>query len=248
MNLQNKNIVITGASRGLGKELAKRLSLSKPNLILIARSKDDLDMVQREIQEQTGKSPLIVKCDISNENDVNNLTNIIRDKYQHIDVLVNNAGIGISKVLENMTNEEMRKQFEINCFGVIYCIKALLPLVKLSHSGYILNIGSLLSKMSFAQTSIYSATKFALSGFTEGFRYEMKKSNIKVGFFMPGPMNTSFQDNKEKDTLKAPAFLTLAPQKVAMVIEKMIYKRKKRVYMHRWILLLMKIKQMVYSV
>jgi short-subunit dehydrogenase len=78
---------------------------------------------------------------------------------------------------------------------VIYCIKALLPLLKVSSSGYIINIGSLLSKVSYAQTSIYSATKFALNGFTEGFRYEMKKNNIKVGFFMPGPMNTSFHDD-----------------------------------------------------
>lgn len=238
-----KNIVITGASKGLGKELAKKLSQSNHNLILVARNKDGLESVQKEIQAQTGKLPLIATCDVSIEHDVNNLVEIIRERYQYIDVLVNNAGIGIPKVLENMTNVEMRKQFEVNCFGVIYCLKALLPFVKLSNCGYILNIGSLLSKISFAQTSIYSATKFALSGFTEGFRYEMKKSKIKVGFFMPGPMNTSLHDDIEENTFKTPALLTLSSQRAAVVVEKMIYQRKKNVYMYRWILWLMKIKQ-----
>lgn len=238
-----KNVVITGASKGLGKELAQKLSRGNNNLILAARNKDGLETVQKEIYAQTGKSPLILTCDVSNESDVKNMTGIIREYYNNIDVLVNNAGINIPKLLEEMTSEEMKRQFETNFFGVIYCIKALLPLLKNSPSGYIINIGSLLSKVSYAETSIYSATKFALNGFTEGYRYEMKSNNIKVGFFMPGPLNTSFQQNREDGAFKAPALLTISPERAAAVIEKMINKRKKNIYMYRWILWLMKIKQ-----
>ncbi len=237
-----KNIVITGASKGLGKELAKKLSQGNHNLILVARNKDGLETVQKEIHAQTGKLPLIITCDVSREGDVKNMTGIIKEHYRHIDVLVNNAGIGIPKILEDMTSEEMRRHFEINFFGVIYCIKELLPLLKVSTSGYIINIGSLLSKVSYAQTSIYSSTKFALNGFTEGFRYEIKSTNIKVGFFMPGPMSTSFHDDLEENTFKAPALLTINPKRAAVVIEKMICNRKKNIYMYRWILWLMKIK------
>src|SRR3972149_10312787 len=132
MKLTDKNIVITGASRGLGRELAKKLSLSRPNLILVARSIDELEIVQKEIPEQTGKSPLVIKCDVSDENEVKNLTGIIRDKYNHIDILVNNAGIGIHRESEVIENNEMRKLFEINFYGPYYLIKSLLPLLKQS--------------------------------------------------------------------------------------------------------------------
>jgi short-subunit dehydrogenase len=238
-----KNIVITGASKGLGRELAIKLSQSNHNLILAARSKEALECLQKEIHTHTGKVPLIVSCDVSNESSVRNLAEIIRKKYQHIDVLVNNAGIGIHKSLIDMSCEEIRRQFEINCFGVFYCIKTLLPVLKASPSAYIINIGSLLSRVSFAETSIYSATKFALYGFTEGFRNEMKKYKIKTGFFLPGKINTAFHDNKEGTSLKSPELLTIDPGMAAAVIEKMINKRKTKVYMYRWMLWLMKIKQ-----
>jgi len=244
MKLSNKTIVITGASKGLGREIAIRLSNKNTNLILIARTKKNLEEVQDEIKNFTGKTPFIISCNVSNENDVNRMALIIKEKYKKIDVLINNAGISISKKVENMTIEEMRNLVEVNFYGVFYCTKALLALIKKSDAGYILNISSLLSKMSFAETSVYSATKFALSGFSEGLRYEMKKNNIRVGVFMPGPMATSFQENRENEAFKAPALITLSPQKAAQVIEKMIDKKKKKVIMYYWILLIMKIKQM----
>jgi hypothetical protein len=242
VELSDKIVVITGASKGLGKEIAIRLSKKQSKVILIARNKELLEHTQKEIQNLTGNMPFIVACDVSNEKDVNRMAKTIHENFQHIDVLINNAGIGIHKNSEKMANEEMRKQFEINFYGAFYCIKALLPLIKCSHSGYILNIGSLVSKVSFADNSVYAATKFALSGFTEGFRYEMKKSNIKVGIFLPGLMDTAFQDDREGS--KAPAFLILKPSEVAKVVEKMICKRKKIVYMYRWMLIPMRVKQL----
>jgi short-subunit dehydrogenase len=117
--------------------------------------------------------------------------------------LLNNAGIGIHKTSEGMSNEEMRKQFEVNFYGPFYCVKALLPLLKLSDSPYILNIGSLAGEISFADNSIYAATKSALSCFSDGLRDEMKRFNIKVGLFLPGLMSTSFQNDREHN-LKIP--------------------------------------------
>lgn len=239
-----KNIVITGASKGLGRELAKRLSQRNHNLILVARNRAELESVQNEIQTQTRKTPLIIVCDVTNEEDVKKMANIIRERYSHIDVLVNNAGIGVSKTLEKISNDEMRRQFETNVFGVFNCTKALISALKNSPAGYILNVGSLLGKVSFAQTSVYSATKFALDGFTQGFRNEIRGGNIKVGHFMPGPMNTSFREESGGDSIKVPVLLIINPQRAAKVIEKMIIHRKRSVYMYRWILWVMKVKKL----
>lgn len=244
MDTSNKIIVITGASKGLGRETALRLCRRNPNLVLIARTKSLLEQTQKEIENLTGRTPLIISCDVSSEADVYRAARIIQNNFQHVDVLINNAGIGIHKISEKMSTEEMRKQFEVNFYGTFYCIKALLPLLKLSASPYILNIGSLVGEISFADNSIYAATKSALANFSAGLRCEMKEYNIKVGLFLPGLMNTSFQADRENE-IKAPGFLILDPRKAAMKLESMIYRRSKNVYMYRWMLFLMKIKRLI---
>lgn len=239
----NKVIVITGASKGLGKETALRLCRQNTSLILAARTESLLKQTRKEIEVLTGRTPLIIPCDVSSQSDVERMSEIIKNNFQHIDVLINNAGIGIHKISQSMSNEEMKKQFEINFYGPFYCVKALLPMLKLSYSPYILNIGSLVGEISFADNSIYAATKSALSCFSDGLRNEMKKFNIKVGLFLPGIMDTSFQNDRERN-IKIPAFMILDPQKVAVKIERAIYRRRNKVYMHKWMLFLMKIKKL----
>ncbi|MCX5813343.1 MAG: SDR family NAD(P)-dependent oxidoreductase [Proteobacteria bacterium] len=243
MELSNKTIVITGASKGLGKETALRLCRQNTNLVLVARTENLLKQTQKEIDNLTGRSPLIIPCDVSNESDVERMSGIIKTNFHHVDVLINNAGIGIHKISEDMSSEEMRKQFEVNFYGPVYCIKALLPLLKLSDSPYILNIGSLVGEISFADNSIYAATKSALSCFSDGLRSEMVKSNIRVGLFLPGLMSTSFQNDRERK-IKTPSFMILDPQKVAAKLERVIHRRKKKVYVHKWMLFLMKMKKL----
>jgi uncharacterized protein len=124
MRLSNKTIVITGASRGLGREAALLLCRRNPNLILVARTESLLEQTQREIEDLTGKRPLIIPCDISNETDVNRLSGIIQSNFHYIDVLINNAGIGIHKISEEISNEEMRKQFRSKFLWFILCRKS----------------------------------------------------------------------------------------------------------------------------
>jgi uncharacterized protein len=244
MEALDKTIVITGASKGLGREIAVRLSQKYANIVLVARSKDLLEQLRKEITERSGRAPLVIACDIADEDEVRRMAATVQEKFKCVDVLVNNAGIGIHKLAEQMTNEEMRKQFAVNVYGPFYCIKALLPLLKIGQSGYILNVGSLVSKISFADNSVYAATKFALSGFSEGLRHEMKKFNIKVGLFLPGVMDTTFQEDRGENAHKVPAMMIIDPKKAAGVIDKMIGKRKNKVYMYRWMLWLMKIKRL----
>lgn len=245
MKLVNKTIVITGATKGLGKEIAIHLSQKYSNLILIARSKSSLDVLQKEIQKLSGRTPMIINCDISNENDVVHMSKIIQNEFNHIDVLINNAGIAVHRVSEQITSGEMRKQFETNVFGTFYCIKSLLPLLKNSESGYILNVGSLASQIPFSDNSVYASTKSAISCLSAGLYLELKKVKIKVGLFVPGIMNTSFQEDRKEGLSRIELFLSLNPQKAALYIAKMISKRKKKAVMHRWMLLFMKMKQLV---
>ncbi|AAM05491.1 SDR family NAD(P)-dependent oxidoreductase [Methanosarcina acetivorans] len=243
MKIDGKNIVITGASKGLGRELALHLSRKNANVILIARTESLLRKVQTEIETLTAHAPCIIQCDISSEKEVLRMRSIIENNFTCVDVLINNAGFGTYEVSEKLSNQEMRKHFEVNFFGAYYCTKALLPLIKKSDCGYILNVGSLFSKISLAENSVYAATKFALAGFTEGLREELRPCNIKVGLLLPGSMATSFQDNKDNN-IRAPAFMTLKPEKVAKASEKMIRKRKKQMIIYRWMMYLIKIRQL----
>lgn len=244
MKILNKVIVITGASRGFGREIAIRLSKKNPDLILVARSKKSLEEVQKKIENLNGIKPLIISCDISNEMEVNQMAKNIYEKYNKVDVLINNAGMGIHKIFEELSCDDMRKQFDVNFNGPFYCIKFLLSLIKRSNCGYILNISSLVSKVSYAENSVYASTKAALSSFTEGLYYELKKSNIKTGLFLPGLMNTTFFDDVNEGFKKIPSFLVLDPKKAALKLEKMINKRKRKVYMYRWMLFFMKLKRL----
>jgi len=242
MQSAKKTIVITGASKGLGRETALRLCRRDINLVLVARTESRLKQTQKEIEKLSGRTPSIIPCDVSNEMDVERMSEIIRDSFNHVDVLVNNAAIGIHKPSGDMSNEEMRKQFETNFYGPFYCVKALLPLLKLSDSPYILNVGSLVGEIAFAENSVYAATKSALSRFSDGLRSEMRKYGIGVGLFLPGIMHTTFQDDRE-DRINIPTFMILSPQKVAAKLERAIYRRRRKVYMYRWMLLFMRIKR-----
>jgi short-subunit dehydrogenase len=245
MDLHNKNILITGASRGLGKELAKRLSKSEPNLVLIARSIEELELLQNEIEEQTGKTPCIVKCDVSNESEVSRMVALLNQRFRYIDVVVNNAGIGIHKESETLQNDEMRKMFEVNFFGIFYLINSLLPLLKKSDAGYFLNVGSLVSQVAFPGNSIYAATKSALTRYTQGLSQELRKYNIRVGIIHPGFIDTSFHQNSSVKSEKPPSFFVSHPASVAVTCEKMILKQRRVKYMSKCTLGLMKLKQLI---
>lgn len=242
MAIENKIIVITGASKGLGREMAVHFSQKKAVVILVARTETLLQQVQKEIKKLTGHAPLIIPCDISSENEVSRMAAVLQGKFHHIDVLINNAGFATYRLSENLSNQEMRRHFEVNFFGAYYCIKALLPLLKQSESGYILNIGSLFSQIALAENSVYAATKFALAGFSEGLRRELKPYGIGVGLLLSGPMKTPFQEGRAENALKAPEFLVLDPKKVAVTLEKMIGRQKKKVILPGWMMVGLKIR------
>ena len=114
MNIKDKIVLITGGSSGIGKETAVHLSRLGAKVILVARSNDRLMQVQNAIKEITMEAPLIIQCDITIEEDVSRMAAIVRKKYNHVDVLINSAGIGRYRPSEMISNQEMRQHFEVN--------------------------------------------------------------------------------------------------------------------------------------
>lgn len=233
-DFKNRVVVVTGASGGLGEVVARRLNQYGADLILVARSREPLENLASELRDTGSGQVLPIVCDISSEADVDKMSNRIRETFSKIDVLINNAGIGTYLPSQEMTNREMRTHFEVNFFGAFYCVKALLPLLKKSKESYVLNVASLFSLISFADVSVYAATKFALAGFSRGLRQELKGDGVHVGLLMPASINTPFQE-KKVGKRKSPKFMILEPETVAEEIVTMIVKKKKEQILPKWI-------------
>jgi short-subunit dehydrogenase len=146
------------------------------------------------------------------------------------------------KTSEKIGYNEMKHQFEVNFFGTFYCIQEMIPLLKNAQRGYILNIGSIADKVPFPDNSVYAATKSAIRTYSRGLQLEMQKCGIAVGIFYPGLMNTTFQDDRSGNKTKIPSFMILDTKKVVSKIKTMVENKKKKVYMYRWMIWLLRIK------
>ncbi|MDP2586289.1 MAG: SDR family oxidoreductase [Candidatus Komeilibacteria bacterium] len=186
MNLKNKVIVITGGSKGLGKELARFLVLEKAKVIISARSKNEL----LKASQETGA--LTCLCDVSKENEVNKLAAFALKKFGKIDIWINNAGITIPHMdVEDINPKSAHEVMEINFFGTFYGSRAALKIMKKQKGGTILNIVSMSSLIGRAQSSVYAASKWAARGFTESLRIALEPYNISVLMVHPGGFKTT---------------------------------------------------------
>lgn len=181
MELKNKIVVITGGCRGFGFELSK-IFVSEGSRVVIC------DKVC-EIGEHSLKTDAYT-CDVTNEEEVQKFIDTVIKKYGHIDILINNAGVWIPhKHIEEVEAAEARRIFEVNVIGTFLCTKVILPEFKKT-GGTIINIISTSALGPRPTTAIYSASKFAVNGFTQALREEVKDYPIKVLSVFPGAMKT----------------------------------------------------------
>lgn len=208
MNIQNKTIVITGGSDGLGLSLTKLLITKNANVHIIGRNQERLDQAKTEIN-----SPklFIHQGDVSNYSQISDIYNQIGN----IDILINNAGIWIEGQVVDNTPEQISDTIDINLKGLIYSTKAVLPTMLKNDDGVIFNVASMSSLAPASQRSIYVASKFGVKGFTESLELELEKTNIKVFGFYQGGMNTNFFS---KAGIEKPNSTWLDPVKVAEII------------------------------
>jgi NAD(P)-dependent dehydrogenase (short-subunit alcohol dehydrogenase family) len=190
MNLNGKVAVVTGGTKGIGRAIVENILREKANVFVCARNQED---VRQTVQELSNLGHIEGEtCDMRSNEQVQMLLDEAARKFGGVDVLVNNAGIGIFKTVEETDPEEFRQVLETNLFGVFYACHAAIPLMKKRGGGYIINISSLAGTNAHPRMSAYNASKFGLNGFSEAMMQEVRHYNIKVSYIMPGSVNTEF--------------------------------------------------------
>jgi NADP-dependent 3-hydroxy acid dehydrogenase YdfG len=187
-NSDSKVWLITGSSTGFGRSLTEAVLKNGDRVVATARKPEQLD----DLVKQYPDTIKTVRLDVTNLQDVQAALESALNAYARIDVLVNNAGYGTMGAIEEVSDEDIKRQFDTNLFGALNMTRAVLPTMRDQRSGHILNISSVGGVVSFAGTGIYCATKFALEAVSEALAQEVKPLGIKVTIIEPGAFRTDF--------------------------------------------------------
>ena len=184
-----KVVIITGASRGFGELIAKKFQKEKFQVIATMRNVDSSPNLMKLDNVD------IKKLDVTNKSDIKNVVDFTIKKYSRIDILINNAGYGAFGLLEEASEQEIRNQFDVNYFGLIDCIRGVLPQMRKQKDGVIINISSIAGRFGLPFTSLYNSSKFAVEGLTECLHYELSLFGIDIKTVAPGSFRTGFHDS-----------------------------------------------------
>jgi NAD(P)-dependent dehydrogenase (short-subunit alcohol dehydrogenase family) len=198
--LKGRNALVTGASKGLGRAMAVALAKQGAHLILVARDKEKLEAVAREVGE-AGSHADVFAADITKEEQVLQLESDVSAKVGKVQILINNAGTNLRKNITDFTLEEWRGVQDTNLTSVFLMCRSFVPHMKGSGYGRILNMTSIMAHVSLPQRTAYSSTKAALLGLTKSLALEVATEGITVNGISPGPfateMNTAILQNAE---------------------------------------------------
>jgi short-subunit dehydrogenase len=213
-------VVITGASSGIGAEIAKQCAAAGAIPVLLARS-------HNKLQEVSGSLPgnyESIVMDVTQDKQVHDVILEVIERVGTIDVLINNAGYGIFEPLVEASLDHFKQMMDVNYMGTVRCTKAVLPHMLSRGRGHIINIASIAGKIGTAKSSGYSATKHAVLGFTNSLRQELAGSGVRISAVNPGPVNTGFFKIADPDGsyVKNVKWFMLTPDKVAKEVLNMI--------------------------
>lgn len=180
--------LITGTSSGFGRALAEAVLERGERVVLTARKIADIEDLARKF----GDDALAFALDVTDEDERKATVKAALEKFGRVDVLANIAGQGSLGALEEFSSEQIRQQFEVNCFGVLEMTREILPVMREQKSGHILNLTSIGGLAAVGGFALYCATKFAVEGFSEALRDEVKPLGIKITIVEPGAFRTDF--------------------------------------------------------
>ena len=188
-DLKNKNALITGAGKGIGKAIALALAKEGVNIILVARTQEEIDSVAAKVRSLRVKA-LAITADVADINSVNAAVAKALNEFGTIDILINNAGIAAFGKFLELEPTDWESIIQVNLMGTYYVTRAVLPNMIERQSGDIINISSTAGLSGNALTSAYSASKFAVLGLTESLMQEVRKHNIRVTALTPSTVAT----------------------------------------------------------
>jgi len=190
MDIKDKVIIVTGASGGIGKATAALLSAEGARPALVARSGEKLRALAAELPGALG-----IQADMSKEADVTRMIHTVHNHYGRIDILINNAGQGMWSSVEKTKLNEYRNMMDLNVFGPLLAMQAVIPIMRQQGGGMILNISSGVTRMYLPGLGAYASTKYALNALSLTARQELAADNIRVGIMVPGMTDTQFGAN-----------------------------------------------------
>ena len=192
-SLRGKRALVTGASKGIGLAVAKSLVQEGAQVAICARKDTELRRALQLLNESApdSKSTGMV-ADVSKTKDVSDLFSFVDRELGGLDILINNAGLGIFRSTADLTPEEWDSMIATNLSGAFYCSHAALARFKQAGGGFIINISSLAGKNAFAGGSGYNASKFGINGFSEAMMLDHRNDNVRVSYIMPGSVDTDF--------------------------------------------------------
>ena len=217
--LDDKIVLVSGASRGIGRAIALRFARAGADLILAARNLEELQDLAAEIQAM-GRSCLIVPTDLRDRAQIQALAGQAFEHFGRIDILVNNAGIGFWAPVTELTLDQYDEMFDVNMRAVFLLTQTVLPQMIKRGGGHIVNIASTSSRWTYPEGTLYCASKFALLGFNEALAKELRTTGVRVTAVCPGQVNTylggSGPQTWEEDMLSGEDVAELALQAVSL--------------------------------
>jgi short-subunit dehydrogenase len=234
-----KTILITGASSGIGAELARQLAAEGHRLALAARRQDRLEILAEELTQKHGIDVLVCPTDVTQLIQVTTCVQKVWERFGRLDVLVNNAGVLKMQPFVTMPIEDMKILMNTNFWGSLQMIRATAPFMAKQGGGHILQVGSGVSRRGLPFMAVYSATKFALTGLTESLRLELKAQGIDFTLVYPGGVDTEMPASVDPAHLP-PHYhrhteLRIPATQAARAIVRAIQKRPLEIYVPRWV-------------
>jgi 3-oxoacyl-[acyl-carrier protein] reductase len=215
VDINGKVAIVTGGTRGIGRGIAEALVRAGVKVSVSARQEDDIENTVSALNCIGGEgSAAGFVCDVRYFEQVKAFFARTVERFGSVDILINNAGIGIFKSVEAMRPDEFQAVLETNLSGVFYCSHEAIPLMRAQGEGYIINISSLAGANPHPQMAAYNASKFGLNGFSEAMMQEVRHDGIKVSYIMPGSVNTEFGGDEPSDAKS----WQLQPEDIAEVV------------------------------
>jgi short-subunit dehydrogenase len=229
-SIAGSRLLITGASQGIGKALAEAAVRRGGKVLAAARSESLLRELADQVRAQGGTLET-VPADVTSPDDRRRMVAAAQEKLGSLDILINNAGIGATGHFAEVSPERLRKIMEVNFFGLTETTRAFLPLLKEGTRPAIVNISSVAGKRGIPARSEYSASKFAVQGFSEALRAELSKDGIDVLVICPGLTQTNFSQNMIEQKARMPMdhMRGMTPEQVALATLRAVERGKNEI-------------------